>query len=166
MGRDESLIPMEVKALMTDPVSHVPIVILRNEDSARFLPIWIGLFEANAIAMKLQGVDAPRPMTHDLTANLLDALGAEVQHIVITDLADSTFYAEIVLGQGGDQQLIDARPSDAIALALRLDAPILVADSVLEKAKSDEKTERLTEDERIKKILEDLEPEDLGEYEM
>lgn len=166
MSSDESLIPMEVKALMTDPVSHVPIVILRDEDTARFLPIWIGMFEANAIAMKLQDAEAPRPMTHDLTANLLALLGAEMQRAVITDLADSTFYAEIVLERGGDEVVIDSRPSDAIALALRMDAPIFVAESVLEKAKTDENTERLSEDERIRKILEELEPEDLGEYEM
>ncbi|MEL7060713.1 MAG: bifunctional nuclease family protein [Acidobacteriota bacterium] len=163
---DDLMIEMDVKALMTDPVSQVPIVILRNDETARFLPIWIGAAEANAIALRLQEVESPRPMTHDLMVDLVDALESEVVRIVVCDLAESTFYAEVVLERHGEEISVDSRPSDAIALALRADAPIFVLEDVLEKAKTDENTERLTEDEKIKKLLEELDPDDMGEYTM
>ena len=116
---------MEIKGLMMDPVSNVPIVVLRNEETNQFLPIWIGVFEANSIALQLEDVEPPRPMTHDLAVGLLEALEAAIERIVITDLVDGTFYAEIHLKTNGTSRTVDSRPSDAIALALRVDAPVL-----------------------------------------
>lgn len=159
-------VPMEVKGLMMDPTSNVPIVILRDPGSSRFLPIWIGVFEANAIALCLEEVEISRPLTHDLAASLVEQLGAEVEKIVVSDLVDSTFYAEIHLRQGDQEVVVDARPSDAIALALRVDAGIEVSQTVLEKAKTDDRTEQLSKDEKIRQWLEELDPDDLGEYTM
>lgn len=166
MAKDE-LIPVEVKGLIVDPSSNVPIVLLRSqEEVARVLPIWIGIFEANAIALQLEGIEPPRPMTHDLAIQLLTTLEARMVRVVVNDLADNTFYAQIVLAAPDGETVVDSRPSDAIALALRTEAPIFVADQVLAKAMRDEKTERLKDDEQIRKFLEELDPEDLGEYEM
>ena len=161
------LIRVEVKALIVDPSSNVPIVLLRSEEeSSRVLPIWIGLYEANAIALKLEGVETPRPMTHDLAVGLLETLDARMIKVVVNDLEDNTFYAQIVLELGGEERTLDSRPSDAIALALRTQAPIFVAESVLDRAMSADSTRRLEDDEKIKKFLEDLDPEDLGKYTM
>ena len=157
---------MEIKGLMLDPTSNVPIVILRDEESDLFLPIWIGVFEANAIALEIEGVDAPRPMTHDLLLSSLRTLGAGVERIVISDLQDSTFYALIHLDRGGEKLTVDSRPSDALALALRAEAPIFVLRSVLEKANAVDLDQGASEEEKIKKMLEELGPEDLGKYEM
>src|SRR6185436_15479539 len=117
---------VEIKGLMLDPSSNIPIVILRDTESQLFLPIWIGVFEANAIALRIEGVEPPRPMTHDLLRLVLEKLGATVEKIVISDLRESTFFALIHLRQGGQSVAVDARPSDAIALALRTEAPIYV----------------------------------------
>ena len=155
---------MEIKGLTMDPTSKVPIVILHDVESQLFLPIWIGVLEAQAIALRIEGVEPPRPMTHDLLRNSLDLLEAEVNHILISDLKDNTFFALIHLLHEGAEIAIDSRPSDAIALALRADAPIFVRRVVLEKAKALDLTE--TDDDRIRKWLEQAEPEDLGEYEM
>lgn len=159
-------VPMEVKGLMMDPTSNVPIVILRDPQSSRFLPIWIGVFEANAIALCLEEVEISRPLTHDLAVGLVEQLGATVEKVVVSDLEDSTFYAEIHLRRGDEVVVVDSRPSDAIALALRVDAGIEVAQSVLEKAKTDDRTEQLSKDEKIRQWLEELDPDDLGEYTM
>lgn len=129
-------IRMEIKGLVLDPSSNAPIVILRDTESQVLLPIWIGVFEANAIAVRMEGIHPPRPMTHDLLRATLDSLGAEVQRIVISDLRDSTFFAVIELGHGDETVSVDARPSDALALALRTNAPIFVARHVLERAKA------------------------------
>ena len=162
----DPFVPMEIRGLMMDPTSNVPIVILRNEESARFLPIWIGVAEANAIALKLEGVDLPRPMTHDLAIGLIQGLGGTILRVVITDLVDGTFFARIVLqSDGGEEREVDSRPSDAMALALRAGVEILVAEIVLEKAKTDEATERLTDEEKVKRYLEELDEEDI-EYTM
>lgn len=150
---------------MMDPTSNVPIVILREKQTSRFLPIWIGVAEANAIAIKLEGVEVPRPMTHDLALDLVETLGGEVMRVVVTDLVESTFYAEITVKVDGEEHSIDSRPSDAMALALRAEVPIFVAEIVLEKAKTDEMTERLSEEEKIKRFLEDMDEDDL-EYTM
>ncbi|MDY7096117.1 MAG: bifunctional nuclease family protein [Acidobacteriota bacterium] len=166
MTEPAETIRMRVGGLILDPDSNTPIVVLRDAEGGRFLPIWIGPFEANAIVMRLEGVEAPRPMTHDLLLSGLQELQAEVRQILICDLKDNTFYARIYLSQGKEEIVLDARPSDAIALALRAEAPILVATSVLKEASTDERTTKLTEEERIRKWLEELEPEDLGEYEM
>lgn len=155
---------MEIKGLTMDPTSNLPIVILRDVDSQLFLPIWIGVLEAQAIALRIEGVEPPRPMTHDLLRTSLELLEAQVNHILISDLKDNTFFALIHLLHAGTEITIDSRPSDAIALALRANAPIFVRRVVLEKAKALDLTE--TDDDRIRKWLEDADPEDLGEYEM
>ena len=161
------LVPMSIKGLMLDPVSNSPIVVLKDEDEKFFLPIWVGIFEANAIALQLENVATPRPMTHDLLRNALTELNAEVTRIVINDLRDSTFFARIGLTAGGRSLELDARPSDAIALALRTEAPIFVAQSVLEQAQtiSPDATGDESE-EKMKKWFENLGPDDLGKYKM
>ena len=159
-------IQMEVKGLMLDPSSNLPIVILRDEASNAFLPIWIGVFEANAIALKIEGVETPRPMTHDLLQSFLVDLGVAVSKILISDLRDNTFFAEIHLDLGQRALTIDSRPSDALALALRAEAPIFVRRTVLEKAQSIDLAGSLEDDERLKKWLEEVNPEDLGKYKM
>lgn len=157
---------MEIKGLMLDPSSNVPIVILRDEESDVFLPIWIGVFEANAIALRIEGVEPPRPMTHDLLLSSLQTLGASIERIVISDLRESTFFAVIHLVRQGEKVTIDSRPSDAIALALRAEAPIFVLRSVLEKARAVDVDSDASEEEKIRKMLEELGPEDLGKYTM
>ena len=127
---------VEIRGLMLDPSSNVPIVILRDTQSQLFLPIWIGVFEANAIALRIEGVEPPRPMTHDLLRLMLEQLGARVEKIVISDLKESTFFAVIHVQQDGRSVGIDARPSDAIALALRARAPIYVEERVIDNAKT------------------------------
>jgi bifunctional DNase/RNase len=157
---------VEIRGLMLDPSSNVPIVILRDTQSQLFLPIWIGVFEANAIALRIEGVEPPRPMTHDLLRLMLDQLGARVEKIVISDLKESTFFAVIHVQQDGRSVGIDARPSDAIALALRADAPIFVLRGVLDKAQAAELAGQATDEERLKKWLEEISPEELGKWTM
>jgi len=157
---------VEIKGLMLDPASNVPIVILRDPLSQLFLPIWIGVFEANAIALRIEGVEPPRPMTHDLLRLMLDQLGAAVEKIVISDLRESTFFALIHLHHQGQPLTVDARPSDAIALALRANAPIFVLRSVLDKAQAAELTTQVSDEEKLKRWLEEISPEELGKYTM
>ena len=163
------LIPMSIKGLMLDPMSNSPIVVLKDDDEKLFLPIWVGIFEANAIALQLENITTPRPMTHDLLREMIQRLDARVTRIVINDLKDATFYAQIrlMIHRGtGDQMLeIDARPSDAIALALRTEAPIFVAQSVLDQAQTITPEGETTE-EKTKEWFENLSPEDLGKYKM
>src|SRR4029078_11311400 len=128
-------IEMSIKGLMVDPITNTPIVILRDKDGQRVLPIWVGIFEANAIALQIENVATPRPMTHDLLRNVIQDLNASVQKIVVCDLQENTFYALIYLLLNGEVVAIDARPSDAIALALRTRAPIYVEESVIDNAK-------------------------------
>ncbi len=162
----EPEVRMEIKGLMLDPSSNLPIVILSDEDGQRRLPIWIGVFEANAIALRLDGFEPPRPMTHDLLCSVFERFGAEVERIVITDLRETTFYA-LIFAQQGDQELVlDARPSDALALAVRTGAPIFVRSSVLEKAQAADRTAEVSDEEQLKKWLEELSPDDLGKYTM
>jgi bifunctional DNase/RNase len=159
---------MEIEGLMMDPASRTPIVILRESNGEAQLPIWIGAFEANAIAMYLEGVESPRPMTHDLLSESLELAGARIEKIVISDLSDSTFFASIYLeiGVGGEVVTVDSRPSDAIALALRASAPIFVLDSVLEAAQLADLDTDGSDEDRLKKWLEEAAPDDLGDYEM
>jgi uncharacterized protein len=157
---------MEIKGLMLDPSSNVPIVILKEADSQLFLPIWIGVFEANAIALRIEGVEPPRPMTHDLLRSMLEQLGARVEKIVISDLRDNTFFALIHLRREESSITIDARPSDAIALALRTNAPIYVLRTVMEKAQAVDLATQATDEEKLKKWLEQISPEELGKYTM
>jgi bifunctional DNase/RNase len=151
---------------MLDPASNIPIVILRDAESQLFLPIWIGVFEANAIALRIEGVEPPRPMTHDLLRLVLEQLGATVEKIVISDLRESTFFALIHLRQGEQSVTVDARPSDAIALALRTEAPIFVLRSVLEKAQAADLTAESTDEDKLKKWLEEISPDELGKWTM
>ncbi len=159
-------IEMTIKGLMVDPDTNMPIVILRDMDGQRVLPIWVGLFEANAIALQIENVSTPRPMTHDLLRNVIADLKATVQKIVVCDLQENTFYALIYLALNGDTVAVDARPSDAIALALRTKAPIFVEDSVIDNAKTVNITSDKNDTERLQKWLESLDPEDLGKYKM
>ena len=159
-------IEMTIKGLMVDPDTNMPIVILRDKDGQRVLPIWVGLFEANAIALQIENVSTPRPMTHDLLRNVISDLRATVQKIVVCDLQENTFYALIYLAMNGETVAIDARPSDAIALALRTKAPIFVEDTVIDNAKTVNITSDKTDAERLHKWLESLDPEDLGRYKM
>jgi len=160
------LVRMVIKGLMLDPTSNVPIVILREEEGQLFLPIWIGVFEANAIALRIEGVSPPRPLTHDLLQSVFDHLDARVERIEISDLKESTFFALIHVNRNGTASAIDARPSDAIALALRAEAPIFVRRDVLDRAKAVDLAAQADDDEKLKKWLEELAPEDLGKYTM
>ncbi len=159
------LVPMSIKGLMLDPVSNSPIVVLKDEEEKFFLPIWVGIFEANAIALQLENVTTPRPMTHDLLRNMISELDARVIRVVINDLRDSTFFAQIKLITGGRTLELDARPSDAIALALRTEAPIFVAQEVLDQAQTIT-PDGEDQDEKVKKLFEQLDNEDLGKYKM
>jgi hypothetical protein len=159
-------IEMSIKGLMVDPVTNTPIVILRDKDGQKVLPIWVGIFEANAIALQIENIETPRPMTHDLLRNVIRDLKAEVQKIVVCDLQENTFYALIYLTLNGGTMAIDARPSDAIALALRTRAPIFVEDTVIDNAKTVDFTTEKTDADRLHKWLESLDPDDLGKYKM
>ena len=161
------LIEMTIKGLMLDPVTNTPIVILKDKEGDRVLPIWVGLFEANAIALQIENVATPRPMTHDLLRNIITDLDGRVDRIVVSDLKENTFYAIVHLTVRGERVAVDARPSDAIALALRTRAPILVDETVIENAKSvDLGSERLENNEKVQKWLEALDPADLPKYKM
>jgi hypothetical protein len=148
------LIEMTIKGLTVDPVTNMPIVILHDDQDRRILPIWVGVFEANAIALQLENVHTPRPMTHDLLRN------------VIHDLQDNTYFAHIHLDTPAGKVAVDARPSDAIALALRTRSPIWVEESVIESAKTIDASTAKVDGERLHQWLESLEPEDLGKYKM
>lgn len=160
------MVKMEIKGLLMDPVSNMPVVVLRDSANGIFLPIWVGIFEANAIALQMEKISTPRPMTHDLLKNLLSELDAKVERIVINDLRDNTFFARIHLLRGETRWNVDSRPSDAIALALRVDAEIFVEEEVLEKSKTLRPDGDETDPERLKKWLEEVNPEDLGKYRM
>ena len=157
---------MKIKGLMIDPITNMPIIILRDPASSAVLPIWVGIFEANAIALQIEKIVTPRPMTHDLLKSMISGLRATVEKVVITDLKDNTFYALIFLNHEGKVLPIDSRPSDAIALALRTGSPIFVNSEVIEKAKNTDLTKDAGESERIRKWLENLDPDELGKYEM
>ncbi len=159
-------IEMTIKGLMIDPITNMPIVILKDKEGHRILPIWVGLFEANAIALQIENISTPRPMTHDLLKNVLGDLEANVQKIVVCELKDNTFYAMIYLDREGKLIAVDSRPSDAIALALRTKAPIYVEESVVESAKGMDLTKDTTDSQKLQKWLESLNPEDLGKYKM
>ena len=158
---------MVVKGLTLDPLTNMPIVILKDVEGNRALPIWIGTFEANDIALEMERVTTPRPMTHDLIRNILEGLKAKVSRIVVNDLRDNTFYAVILLEVNGTEVAIDSRPSDAIALALRVKAPIFVTEKVIREAKSIDLTEeKPAEDaQSVREWIENLRPEDFGKSE-
>jgi bifunctional DNase/RNase len=159
-------IEMTIKGLMIDPITNMPIIILRDADGQRMLPIWVGVFEANAIALQLESVQTPRPMTHDLMKNLLDQMGASIERVVVCDLRDNTFYATIHLRTAERRIPVDARPSDAIALALRTSSPIFVEEAVIEGARTAENDKDSTDVGRLRKWLESLSEDELGKYKM
>jgi bifunctional DNase/RNase len=159
-------IEMTIKGLMVDPITNMPIIILRDKEGQRVLPIWVGVFEANAIALQIENVTTPRPMTHDLLRNVIQDLRARIDKIVVSDLKENTFYALIYLTVNGDVVAIDARPSDAIALALRARAPIFVEEKVIDHAKNADLAPEKGDTERLQKWLESLDPDDMGKYKM
>jgi bifunctional DNase/RNase len=159
-------IEMTIKGLMVDPITNMPIIILRDKDGQKVLPIWVGIFEANAIALQIENVATPRPMTHDLLKNIIGDLDATVQKIVVCDLKENTFFALIHILVNGQTIAVDARPSDAIALALRAKAPIFVEDAVIENARTLDITSEKADSDRLQKWLESLDPEELGKYKM
>ncbi|OGD22455.1 MAG: hypothetical protein A2W03_02505 [Candidatus Aminicenantes bacterium RBG_16_63_16] len=159
-------IAMKIKGLVVDPVSKMPIVVLEDPQTDRILPIWIGVFEANAIALTIENIPTPRPMTHDLLKSFLEKLEVAVEKIVVNDVRNNTFYAMIHLRYQDRPLVIDSRPSDAIALALRVNSPIFVEDNVVQKAQSVKFDENLEDTEKLMSWLENLKPEDFGKYKM
>ena len=159
-------VEMKIRGLMMDPVTNMPIVILKDVSGDAVLPIWVGIYEANAIALEIEKVTTPRPMTHDLIKNLLTGLEARVHKIVVNDLREDTFFAVIWMEQGGKVISVDSRPSDALALALRLDCPIYVEDQVLKTSKLSNSVSDRVSNEELRKWLENLNDEDLGRYKM
>lgn len=156
------LIEMAIKGLLIDPATNTPIVLLRDAANEKVLPIWVGPVEANAIALQIENVATPRPMTHDLLRNVLEELGATLTRVVISELRESTFFAYLELHRKGEPLLIDARPSDALALALRTKTPIFVEARVLEHARPVEIPADESDRDRLQKWLESLDPDDLG----
>ena len=160
-------VEVRIRGLMMDPATNMPIVVLKDVGSDTVMPIWVGIYEANAIAIEIEKMAAPRPMTHDLTRNIMRYLNGELEKIVITELKDDTFYAILWIRQDGEPVAVDARPSDAIALALRADCPIFVAEHVMQTAKlntsgpADGPTA-----EQLRNWLEGLNDKDLGPYKM
>ena len=159
-------VEMKIRGLMMDPVTNMPIVVLKDIGSDTVLPIWVGIYEANAIALEIEKVTTPRPMTHDLLKNMLTGFGASVSKIVVTELKDDTFYAVIWAEREGQTISIDSRPSDALALALRVDCPIFVDDEVLRVSKVVTAASERLSSEDLKKLLEGLSDEDTGGYKM
>ncbi len=159
-------VEVKIRGLMMDPVSNMPIVILREIGGDAILPIWVGVFEANAIALEIEKVSTPRPMTHDLLRTLLVALETGVRKVVVSELKDDTFYAVIWLERDGEVILIDSRPSDALALALRVDCPIYVEDSVLRSSRAGAAVADRINNDDLRRWLEGLGDDDLGRYKM
>jgi hypothetical protein len=158
-------IEVRIRGLMMDPATSMPVVVLKDPASDAVMPIWVGIFEANAIAIEIEKLSAPRPMTHDLTRNLIQYLNGRLERVVITEIREETFFAVLWLRQGDEPLMVDARPSDAIALALRFDCPIYVAEHVLQSAKlASSPSEGQTGD--LRGWLEGLNDEDLGRYKM
>ncbi len=159
-------VEMKIRGLMMDPVTNMPIVILKDVNGDSVLPIWVGIYEANTIALEIEKVSTPRPMTHDLIKNLLTGLDTRVHKVVVNELREDTFYAVIWLERDGHIISVDSRPSDALAIALRLDCPIFVEDEVLKTSKqASAVSDRVSSDE-LRKWLEGLNDEDLGRYKM
>lgn len=159
-------VEMKIRGLMMDPVTNMPIVVLKDTGGDAVLPIWVGVYEANAIALEIEKVTTPRPMTHDLIKNLLLGLDTHVHKVVVSELRDDTFFAVIWMERDGKVISIDSRPSDALALALRLDCPIYVDEEVLKSSKSTGTSSDRISSEDLRKWLEGLNDEDLGRYKM
>jgi bifunctional DNase/RNase len=158
---------MKIRGLMMDPVTSMPIVILKDVGSNNVLPIWVGIYEANAIALEIEKVSTPRPMTHDLIKTLLLGLDAGIRKVVVNELREDTFFAVIWVERNGELISVDSRPSDALALALRLDCPIYVDEAVLKSARNASTvSDKLNTNQELKRYLENLGDEDLGRYKM
>lgn len=157
---------VKIRGLMMDPVTNMPIVVLKDVDSDALVPIWVGAFEANAIALEIEKIATPRPMTHDLLANLIRTLDGEVRRVVITELRDDVYYALIWMERSGELISLDARPSDALALALRTDCPIFLSEQVLRTTRVANAGVESFSAEELRKWLENLNDEDLGRYKM
>jgi bifunctional DNase/RNase len=159
-------VEMQIRGLMMDPVTNMPIVVLKDVASDLVLPIWVGIFEANAIALELEKTTTPRPMTHDLLRNLARGLNAEVRKVVVSEMRDDTYYAVIWMVQGSEVVALDARPSDAIALALRWDCPIYVNRIVLESSRQAADGSQTINTEEMRRWLENLNDDEMGRYKM
>jgi bifunctional DNase/RNase len=160
-------VEMKIRGLMMDPMTNMPIVILKDVNGNSILPIWVGVYEANAIALEIEKVSTPRPMTHDLIKTMLLGLETGMQKVVVSELKEDTFYAVIWLERDGETITVDSRPSDALALALRLNCPIFVDDSVLKSSKmANAVSDKLPNNEELRRWLEGLNDEDLGRYKM
>jgi uncharacterized protein len=159
-------IEMKIRGLMMDPVTNVPIVILKGVERDALLPIWVGVYEANAIALEIEKIATPRPMTHDLLKNVLHGLSWSVRKVVVSQLIDDTFYVIIWLEREGILVSIDSRPSDALALALRTDSPIYVEEDVIKSSKAASASQEKDSSQELKRWLENLNDEDLGKYKM
>ncbi|MBV8672492.1 MAG: bifunctional nuclease family protein [Acidobacteriaceae bacterium] len=159
-------VEMKIRGLIVDPSTNMPIVLLKDPQSEALLPIWVGIYEAQAIALEVEKAQAPRPLTHDLLKNLVHGLNAQVQRVVVTELKDDTFYAVIWMEQNGEVVAMDSRPSDALALALRADCPIFVDEDVLRAAKVLPNPAEQVSSQDVRKWLEGLGDEDLGRYKM
>lgn len=164
MENGNNRIEMKVEGITLDPVTNMPIIVLKDMEGKRALPIWVGIFEANAIALEMEKIATPRPMTHDLIKNIFDGVEATVNYVCVNDLKDNTFYAVISLMVAGTEVSIDSRPSDAIAVALRMRAPILVAQKVIEEARSFDITAdgAIGESDQWKNWLDNIKPSDFG----
>jgi uncharacterized protein len=159
-------VEMQIRGLMMDPVTNMPIIVLKDVASDLVLPIWVGIFEANAIALELEKTATPRPMTHDLLLNMARGLNAVVRKVVVSELRDDTFYAVIWMDHAGETVAMDARPSDAIALALRWDCPIYVNREVLENSKQAVSGSQNISSDEMKRWLENLNDDEMGRYKM
>lgn len=159
-------VEMKIRGLMMDPMTNMPIVVLKDLAGEAVLPIWVGIYEANAIALEIEKVTTPRPMTHDLIKVLLTGLDTSIKKVVVSELKDDTFYALIWLERNGELISVDSRPSDALALALRHDCPIYVEDRVLQTSKNSTTVSEKVNNEELRKWLENLNDEDMGRYKM
>jgi bifunctional DNase/RNase len=158
-------IEVRIRGLMMDPVTNMPMIVLKDVAGDSVLPIWVGIFEANAIALEIEKSATPRPMTHDLLRNALRAFEAHVTRVVVSDLREDTFFAVIWIERHGEVMTLDARPSDALALAMRSDCPIFVSRAVMESARNQQKG-RDVNSEELRRWLESLGDDDMGRYKM
>jgi bifunctional DNase/RNase len=159
-------IEMTIRGLMLDPITNMPIVVLRENAGSRVLPIWVGFSEANAIALQIENVETPRPMTHDLLKSVITDLSGQVERVVVCELKENTFYATIDIRAPQGIVTVDARPSDAIALALRTGTRIFVEETVIQSARSVDAETEPADVGRLQKWLEGLSDDELGKYKM
>jgi bifunctional DNase/RNase len=159
-------VEMQIRGLMMDPVTNMPIIVLKDVASEAVLPIWVGMFEAQAIALELEKTATPRPMTHDLLRNIARGLNGRVERVVVSEMRQDTFYAVIWMEQAGELVAVDARPSDAIALALRSACPIYVAQDVLERSRQVSDGAGNINADELRRWLENLNDDEMGRYKM